>query len=289
MDTAPDTELAAESPQQPQPPAKSNSGSTPYAIYRPVLGIFEDDWRASVSPTRPWPVILLHGTGQVKGVWEALGRELRQDGWAVFAPDFGTRATQSLKDSIEMLLPYIEAVLHATGAKKAIIAGHSQGGLLATLLSLRIALRTRHVVCLAAPNHGTNPVGIASGFFSRVPATRSLVSSFVQSYWGVSGLEQFRGSKMVLSADQGDVLAPGVSYTCVATKFDQLVRPPRSCFLDDGGKGVVENLYVQDEYPPAVILHEQMTSDWRVRAIVRRALFALVGEAFELPTQSRSS
>jgi len=233
-----------------------------------------------VSKSRPWPVILLHGTGQVKGIWETLGGQLREDGWAVFAPDFGHRATDPINQSIDMLVPYIKAVLHATDAKHAVIVGHSQGGLIATLLSLRISKYIKHVVCLAAPNHGTNLGGIASSI-TKIPGTKSLMSNFVQSYWGVSGLEQLTGSKMVLNSNSHDILGPGVTYTCIATKYDQLISPPQSCFLDDGDTGMVTNLYVQDTFPQAIILHEQMAHDWRPRALTREALFKLVGEDFD--------
>lgn len=228
-------------------------------------------------------MILLHGTGQAKGIWETLGNQLREDGWAVFAPDFGRRATEPIDQSIDMLVPYIKAVLHATGSKHAIIVGHSQGGLIATLLSLRIPERIKHVICLAAPNHGTNLGGIAAGL-TKIPGTKSLLSNFVQSYWGISGLEQLTGSKMVLDADSHDILGPGVTYTCIATKFDQLISPPQSCFLHDGGRGMVTNLYLQDKFPQAVVLHEQMAHDWRARALTREALFKLVGEDFD-PTE----
>ena len=32
-------------------------------------GIFEDDWGARPTAQRPWPVILIHGTCDTKGVW----------------------------------------------------------------------------------------------------------------------------------------------------------------------------------------------------------------------------
>lgn len=265
----------------------SETPQTPYAIHRPLRGVFEDDWRAEVSEKRPWPVILLHGTGQSKGCWQELSTELRSDGWAVFAPDFGHRATGPLKESMEQLSAYIRVVLRSTGGRRAILVGHSQGGLLATLLSLRHPTRIKHVVCLAAPNHGTSLGGIASGL-TRIPGTRSLMSNFVQSYWGASGLEQLTGSALVLDANRGDITAPGVSYTCIATKHDQLINPPSSCFLDDGNTGAVRNLYVQDEFPQAIIRHEQMAHDHRVRALVREALLSLAGLHFPVASAGES-
>lgn len=62
-------------------------------------GLFEDDWRARPTTKRPWPVILVHGTGATKGDWQQLGGDLRRDGWAVFAAEFGNRATGSVHTS----------------------------------------------------------------------------------------------------------------------------------------------------------------------------------------------
>lgn len=251
----------------------------PYATYRTRRGIFEDDWRATVSPQRPWPIVLLHGTGHAKGVWEDLGAELRKDGWAVFAPDYGYRATGPLTESMDQLAAYIRQVLAATGGRRAIIVGHSQGGLLATLLSFHHPQITRHVVCLAAPNHGTSLGGVASGLL-KIPGTKSLVNNFVQSYWGQSGLEQLTGSPLLEDIAQRDVTAPGVTYTCLASRTDQLINPPSSCFLDDGGQGTVDNIWVQDRFPQAVVLHEHVATDRRVRALVREQLLLLVNESF---------
>ncbi|MFC3850397.1 esterase/lipase family protein [Corynebacterium hansenii] len=251
----------------------------PYATYRTRRGIFEDDWRASVSPKRPWPIVLIHGTGHAKGVWEDLGAELRKDGWAVFAPDYGYRATGPLTESMDQLAAYIRQVLVATGGRRAIIVGHSQGGLLATLLSFRDPQFTRHVVCLAAPNHGTSLGGVASGLL-KIPGTKSLVNNFVQSYWGQSGIEQLTGSPLLEDIARRDVTAPGVTYTCLASRTDQLINPPSSCFLDDGGQGTVDNIWIQDRFPQAVVLHEHVATDRRVRALVREQLLRLVNESF---------
>lgn len=261
-----------------------SSSKTPYAAFRPLRGVFEDDWRAKVTPDRPWPVILIHGTGNSKSVWQDLGAELRSDGWAVFAPDYGFRATGPLSQSLDQLLAYIHTVMHATGGHSVILVGHSQGGLLSTLLSLRIPSKTKHVVCLAAPNHGTSLGGVVSGLI-RIPWTRNLMSSFVQNYWGISGLEQLTGSKMVFdSTTSRDITAPGVTYTCIASKTDQLIYPPTSCFLDDGATGAIENIFVQERFPQSVVLHEHMASDVRVRSLVREALFKLVNVPFSATT-----
>lgn len=60
-----------------------------------------------------------------------MGNILRRNGWAVFAPDYGHRATQTNPESARQLGADIDTVLAVTGAKKVIVVGHSQGGLLA--------------------------------------------------------------------------------------------------------------------------------------------------------------
>nr|WP_311518734.1 alpha/beta fold hydrolase [uncultured Corynebacterium sp.] len=120
-------------------------------------GIFEDDWSARPTPERPWPVILIHGTCDTKGIWQLLGTQLREDGWAVFAPDYGNRATQPIPESSQQLGSYIDAVLNVTGAEKAILVGHSQGGLVSPLLDAHRWRRRKgppsHLPKLPQPRH----------------------------------------------------------------------------------------------------------------------------------------
>ena len=67
-----------------------------------------------------------------------------------------------------------------------------------------------------------------------------------------------------------------VTYTCIATRADTVVQPPETCFLsDEGREGDVQNLWVEDLEPRAVVLHHEMPRDWRVRKIVRLALNAV--------------
>ncbi|WP_238402112.1 hypothetical protein [Corynebacterium macginleyi] len=51
-------------------------------------GVFEDDWSARPSDTHPWPVILVHGTCDTKGVWQIMGNILRRKG---YLPDMHQR------------------------------------------------------------------------------------------------------------------------------------------------------------------------------------------------------
>ncbi|WP_296204383.1 triacylglycerol lipase [uncultured Corynebacterium sp.] len=254
--------------------AGSNStvDSLPLGARLKPRGIFEDDWTARPSPDRPWPIILLHGTADSKGIWQILGGELREDGWAVFAPDYGTRATGLLPESAVQVGAYIDAVLTMTGAEKVIIAGHSQGGLLARywMRVLGGASKVRHLISIGAPNHGTTEGGIISPLMAS-KRNDSIMKSIIQSFFGDAGQQQIVGSGILSAVNAGGDLDEGVTYTCIATRHDAVVVPPETCFLSPSKvkDGTVRNIYVQDFDSRAVVLHHDLPVDRRVRAIVR--------------------
>lgn len=242
-------------------------------------GLFEDDWRARPTTERPWPVVLVHGTGTTKGDWQDLGTDLRRDGWAVFAPDFGNRATGAVKDSAEQVGAYVDAVLGATGATQVIVVGHSQGGVVARywMRVLGGHPKVKHLVCLACPNHGTTMGGIVSPLL-KSNRGESVASSVVHSWFGSAGFEMIRGHDTINLINEGGDLDPGVTYTNIATHFDTVIQPPETCFLmpdspDDAHR--VRNIWVETLDSEAVVLHPAMPSDHRVRALVRADLARL--------------
>lgn len=238
-------------------------------------GIFEDDWTAQLSANRPWPVILLHGTCDSKGVWQLFGSDLRQDGWAVFAPDYGTRATGLIPESAAQVGAYIEAVMHATGAEKVIIAGHSQGGLVARywMRQLGGAKYVKHLMCMGSPNHGTTKGGILSTLVTNRRAD-SVMSSIIEAYFGPAGEQQIVGSDILNEVNRDGDLDEGVTYTNIVTRSDAVVVPPETCFLAPHKvkNGTVRNIYVQDFDQRAVIMHHDLPVDKRVRVIARTIL-----------------
>ncbi|MGN5990674.1 esterase/lipase family protein [Corynebacterium striatum] len=238
-------------------------------------GVFEDDWAARPDEDHPWPIILIHGTTDTKGVWQLLGSELREDGWAVFAPDYGARATGPIAASADQVGACIDAVQAVTGAEQVVLIGHSQGGIVARywMHNHDAVDRVRHIICLSAPNHGTTQGGIVSSLISN-RRQEHVMRSIIDAYFGPAGMEQIVGSATLNELNHNGDLAPGVSYTCVATKQDSIVVPPETCFLDPGDTpdGTVRNVYVQDVDKRAVVLHMDMPMDKRVRAIVRTVL-----------------
>lgn len=250
---------------------EDESESLPLIARLRPRGHTEDNWTARPSGERPWPVILVHGTGDTPGVYQEMAYELRGDGWAVFAPGYGQRATRSLQESAHNVGAYIDAVLKETGAEKAIVVGHSQGGLVVRYW-MRFhggAAKVHHLVCLATPNHGTTMGGVISPLIKSKLA-EDLVDSLVKSWFGPAGFQQVIGSPFIEALnDDGDLDEEVEGYTCIATRSDSVIQPPETCFLKGEN---VRNLWVQDLEPRAVILHEDMPRDKRVRRLVMAVL-----------------
>lgn len=230
----------------------------------PSRGWVEDDWRARPTPQRPWPIVLLHGTSGSPGDWKDLVTQLRDLGWAVFIPGYGQRGTNLITDSASQISAYLELVLQTTGAEKLILVGHSQGGVLARyyLKFLGGAAVTKHLICLASPNHGTT----LGGMLGKLVATNKqaeLMTKMIDSYFGPAGMQQISGSPFLKELNTGPECLPGVGYTCIATRTDTTVVPAESCFLNEAN-----NLWVQDQHPLAMVRHDEMPRDRRVRALV---------------------
>lgn len=242
----------------------------PLSARIPSRRIFEDDWRARPTPSHPYPVILIHGTGVTKGDWMELGADLRSSGYAVFAPDFGLRATAPVVESATQVSAYIQAVLQVTAAEKVVLVGHSQGGILARywMHHLNGARHTHQLICLSVPNHGTTSGGVAASLL-RTNRAQTMMGSMIQGVFGPAGPDMLEHSEVIAKLNADGETLPGVHYTCIATHADSVISPIESCFLDaDNPETTVRNMYVQDRDKRAFVLHEDMPRDKRVRSMV---------------------
>lgn len=231
---------------------------------------FEDDYRPG---TREWPVVLVHGTGADRDYWQMMAANLRADGWAVFALNFGNHGTRLIEDSTTEVDAFISGVLAHTGAEKVILVGHSQGGLLSRFWMRHFdgARKTKHLVCIGSPNHGTTLGGIASPLVTTRTAEKAM-RGLIQRALGPAAFQQIAGSDFLNNTNAGGDVEEDVTYTCIATRFDAIVQPPESCFLHSEVEGQVHNVWVQDLEPGLRILHDELPEDPRVIRLVRAAL-----------------
>ncbi|MFE4873064.1 lipase family alpha/beta hydrolase [Streptomyces sp. NPDC056682] len=207
-----------------------------------------NDYSCKPSAAHPRPVVLVHGTfGNGTDNWLALAPYLVNRGYCVFSLDYGRLPGVPLFDglgpidkSAAQLATFVDTVLAATGAPKADLVGHSQGGMMPRwyLKFLGGAAKVNALVGIAPDNHGTTLDGLAQ-LLPYFPGAENLLTL------ATPGLaDQMAGSAFVTKLNQGGDTVPGVHYTVIASKYDEVVTPYRSQFLDGPD---VHNVLIQDK------------------------------------------
>lgn len=195
-----------------------------------------NDWRCQPTDRRPTPVILVHGTfGDRKNLLEGLSAAIKAKGFCVYSLDYGRRGTADMVASAKQLKAFTKRVLASTGAAKVSMVGHSQGGLLPRyyIKFLGGAAVVDDLVGVAPSNHGTTLVpfmggGPSAGFGLLCRACT----------------QQAAGSPFLARVNRGDETPGRVSYTQITTRYDQVVVPHTSGYLEAGPRTV--NLTIQD-------------------------------------------
>ncbi|MEU1272414.1 alpha/beta fold hydrolase [Streptomyces sp. NPDC005799] len=206
-----------------------------------------NDYSCKPSATHPRPVVLVHGTlGNSVDNWLGLAPYLESRGYCVFSLDYGQLSgvpvfygLGPIDKSAEQLSAFVDKVLAATGAAKADIVGHSQGGMMPRyyLRFLGGAAKVNALVGIAPDNHGTDLDGLTN-LLPYFPGASDLLSS------SVPGLaDQIVGSAFLTKLNAGGDTVPGIHYTVIASKYDEVVTPYRSQFLSGSD---VHNVLIQN-------------------------------------------
>jgi len=236
-----------------------------------------NDWSCRPSAAHPEPVVLLHGLGgNGPGNFSTLGPSLASAGFCVYAPTYGEAipgvpvgGITPIPQSATEIDAFIGQVLAATGAAKADLVGHSEGGfqvLYGPKFVPGEAATVARVVALAPPTHGTT-------FASLVTIGDDLGVSPVADAIIAAGCpacaELTTGSSLVTSLNNGPVTQHGIAYTIIASTHDELVTPYGTEFVKEPG---VENETVQDLCPLDPVGHIGLAYDTDVAQLVRNAL-----------------
>ncbi|WP_405611275.1 esterase/lipase family protein [Streptomyces sp. NBC_00076] len=209
-----------------------------------------NDYSCKPSAAHPRPVVLVHGTfGNSVDNWLALAPYLENRGYCVFSFDYGRLSGVPLfyglgpiDKSAEQLKAYVDRVLAATGADKTDLVGHSQGGMMPRhyLKFLGGAAKVNALVGIAPINHGTTLSGL-TGLLPYFPGIGDLLTTNTPAL-----ADQVAGSAFLARLNEGGDTVPGVRYTVLATRYDEVVTPYRSQFLSGSD---VHNVLLQDLCP----------------------------------------
>jgi triacylglycerol esterase/lipase EstA (alpha/beta hydrolase family) len=193
-------------------------------------------WTCRPTAAHPRPVVLVHGTfGDMTDSWQALSPLLKNKGYCVFALDYGDggqtgnpiKGSGDIPTSAAQLKAFVTTVLAATHATKVDIVGHSQGGMMPRyyLKFLGGAAKVGTLVGLVPSNHGTTLEGLGTLATAFPGGSAALGASCAACS------QQIKGSAFLTKLNAGGDTIPGVNYTVISTKYDEVVTPYSSAFL----------------------------------------------------------
>jgi triacylglycerol lipase len=164
------------------------------------------------------PVLLIHGYGCNSGYWHSMSRRLLSEGVTHYAVDL-----EPVFADIDDYAPIIELSLAQlcgeTGHDKAIIVGHSMGGLVARAYLRKYGRsRVAKVITLGTPHRGTGLANFGTGLNARQMQWRLSAGQGTASQW----LEELEASEDA---------ALRALFVSIYSHHDNIVSPQTSSHL----------------------------------------------------------
>jgi triacylglycerol esterase/lipase EstA (alpha/beta hydrolase family) len=238
-----------------------------------------NDFGCRPSAAHPDPVVLLHGTFAT--YYEDLNflqSALAAKGYCTFSLTYGAYpqfplvgGLKPVAESSVEIKNYVEKVRTATGAAKVDVVGHSEGGLQSLYLAKMqgISSEIGRVVALAPPTQGTDASGLIKLADALLPGGQATFNQ-IASTLGIQVLaDEVPGGPAIVALNNGPIAQPGIAYTVITSKYDELVTPVVSAFVREPG---VTNEYVQDSCPFDPVGHIGEAYDLNVWHLIENAL-----------------
>ncbi len=237
-----------------------------------------NDFECRPSAEHPRPVVLVHGLLLSQAFWQTLSPLLANNGYCVFAltygapqkhPGFGGLAP--MERSSQELAAFVEEILAATGANQVDLIGHSEGTVMPQYWLKRLggAPRVHTYIALTPLYDGT------TGWF-----LDTLVKELIALPLGIGDLlrdllDDVCGACRQVLHDSGFLrdlysdgsAAPGVEYVTIMSRYDELITPYTSGFLDGA-----TNIVLQDGCDADLSEHVSLPFSPRSAGFVLNAL-----------------
>jgi triacylglycerol esterase/lipase EstA (alpha/beta hydrolase family) len=216
-------------------------------------------------------VVLVHGLGATMAEnWATFSPLLADNGYCVYALTYGldpgeryVGGLEPMEVSSQQLASFVNRVLASTGAAKVDLVGHSEGTVMPQyyLKFLGGAAKVNRYVAITPLYHGTDLDGISAlltTLEANLPKVTAPVQAAVASLCG-SCQEFLAGSPFLIHLyANGQYAVPGVTYTTIMTKYDELVSPYTSGRLTAPN---ATNIVVQNQCPTDFSEHLTMAFD----------------------------
>lgn len=229
------------------------------------------------SADHPDPVVILHGLGATHDEdLNVLQSWLAGRGYCTFSETYGdypgfpyVGGLRPIADSAAEIRDQILRVLARTGASKVDIVGHSEGGFQSLYVTKTqgIADRIGTVVAIAPPTHGTTFGSLVN--LAYLFGVRSQVAGALNAFGCAACDELITDGAAVKTLTTGPIAQPGVRYTVITSRYDEMVTPTATSFVREPG---VVNQYVQDVCPFDPVGHLNEAYDLNVWKLVENAL-----------------
>ena len=238
-----------------------------------------NNWSCVPSRAHPEPVVLLHGLGAT--YYEDLGNlvapYLAAHGYCVYGATYGATSlfgqyiggVGDIAASGREISAFVQRVMSATHAAKVDLVGHSEGA----FMSLWVpkvdgdASLVDKVVAIAPPTHGTTFGGLVT--IGEDLHAMPEVNELLINGECIACAELITGGSAVATLDAGPIAQPGVTYTIIASKSDELVTPTSTAFVYAHG---VHNAYIQATCPYDRVGHLGEAYDSDVEQMITNAL-----------------
>lgn len=242
-----------------------------------------NDFRCRPTTAHPRPVILLHGSGGGRQTnWATLAAVLHNAGYCVFAPTYGTLGEVWPASALGGLGPKLDSawqvkifadhVRAATGARQVDIVGHSLGTEIPTywLKYLGGAGSVAHYVSLAP-------------YWRQGPDEDDARGESISRFRDLLGVSGPRRSCPECSSPPRDLdfnaavrrptpYLPGIRYTNIVTRHDEIVTPYTNGLLAGPTGTTVRNIVLQDGCAADHSGHLGLVAGRRSTALVLAAL-----------------
>jgi pimeloyl-ACP methyl ester carboxylesterase len=234
------------------------------------------------------PVVLLHGLGAT--YYEDLNyleAYLQTKGYCTFSLTYGNYegfpfvgGLKPIDESSQQIAEFVKYVQEKSGAAKIDLIGHSEGGFQAlyTPKFHGIAGIVDKIVAIAPPTHGTDFAGLIKLVKLFGPDGREDIGEVLDKF-GCPACNDLvvEGDAIRKLNDGKPIVQPGNTVTVITSKFDELVTPTTTSFIEEDG---VHNIYVQDYCPFDPVGHIGEAYDLNVWNLVTNSLEGDVGDEF---------
>lgn len=230
-----------------------------------------NDFSCKPSAVHPRPIVLVHGlSANMQLNWTYLAPKLKERGYCVFALTYGLDPRIAvlngpggvipIQQSAQELNAFVDRVRSATGAGQVDLVGHSEGTYMPQwwLKFGGGAGKVGRYVAWTPLYDGTTVHGIdrvrdlAARFGFDTPVVNAVAALCGSCPQFVKGSPEQR--KLAAGGDA----APGVTYTTVMTKYDELVIPYTSGYMNARG---ATNHVLQDICPRDLSEHNAVAID----------------------------